>query len=98
MSDTVGIGYHRHDRILKVKHSLLPTGSEERGVFRVWSIPVRILPFSLELKTLALQLHKHEYGWRVKNKKHLRGRTQATIQPLAIILTAALWALVSILA
>ena len=33
-----------------------------------------------------------------KNKKHLRGSTQATILPLAIILTAALWALVSIIA
>ena len=28
-----------------------------------------------------------------KNKKHLRGSTQATIHPLTIILTAALWAL-----
>ena len=33
-----------------------------------------------------------------KNKKHLRGSTQAAIHPLAIILTAALWALVSIIA
>ena len=33
-----------------------------------------------------------------KNKKHLRGSTQATIHPLAIILTAALWVLVSIIA
>ena len=33
-----------------------------------------------------------------KNKKHLRGSTQATIHPLAIILTVALWALVSITA
>ena len=31
-----------------------------------------------------------------KNKKHLRGSTQATIHPLAIILTMALWVLVSI--
>ena len=31
----------------------------------------------------------------VTNKKHLRGSTQATILPLAIILTVALWALVS---
>ena len=33
-----------------------------------------------------------------KNNKHLGGTTQATIHPLAIILTAALWALVSIIA
>ena len=32
-----------------------------------------------------------------KNKKHLRGSTQATILPLAIILTTALRALVSII-
>ena len=31
-----------------------------------------------------------------KNKKHLRGSTQAAIHPLAIILIAAPWALVSI--
>ena len=33
-----------------------------------------------------------------KHKKHLRGSTQATIHLLAIILTTALWALVSIAA
>ena len=33
-----------------------------------------------------------------KNKKHLRGSTQPTIHPLAIILTAALHDLVSIIA
>ena len=33
-----------------------------------------------------------------KRKKHLRGSTQATIHPLAIILTPALWALVIIIA
>ena len=33
-----------------------------------------------------------------KNKKHLRGSIQAIILPLAIILTVALWALVSITA
>ena len=31
-------------------------------------------------------------------KKHLRGCTQATIRPMAIILTVALWALGSIVA
>ena len=48
------------------------------------------------MKTIALQLHKHECSWVVKNKEHLRGSTQATIHPLAIILTAALWALISV--
>ena len=33
-----------------------------------------------------------------KNKKNLRGSTQATIHPLAIILSPALWALVSMIA
>ena len=33
-----------------------------------------------------------------KNKKHLRDSIQATILPLATILTVALWALVSIIA
>ena len=32
-----------------------------------------------------------------KNKKHLRGSTWVTIRPLAIILTVALWALVSMI-
>ena len=41
---------------------------------------------------------KYWYGWVVENKKHVRGSIQATISPLAIILTAALWALVSIIA
>ena len=33
-----------------------------------------------------------------KNKKHLRGSTEATIHPLDIILSVALWALVSVIA
>ena len=33
---------------------LLPTGSEERGVLRVGSIPVAILPSCQDMKTFAL--------------------------------------------
>ena len=33
-----------------------------------------------------------------KNEKHLRGSTQVTILPFAMILTAALWAMVSMMA
>ena len=37
--------------------SLLPTGSEEREVFGVGSIPVAILPAAQNMKIIALQLH-----------------------------------------
>ena len=43
---------------------LLPTGSEEREVLGVGSIPVAIL-LSCE-KMYALLLHKHAYSWVVK--------------------------------
>ena len=33
---------------------LLPTGSEERGVLGVWSIPVAILPSGQDMKSIAL--------------------------------------------
>ena len=33
---------------------LLPTGSEERGVFEVGSIPVAILPSCQDMKTVEL--------------------------------------------
>ena len=45
---------------------LRPTGSEERGVFKVGSIPVAILPSCQHMKTIALKMHNHEYGWVVK--------------------------------
>ena len=45
---------------------LLPTGSEERGVLGVESIPGAIFPSCQNMKTIALQLHKHEYNWVVK--------------------------------
>ena len=37
---------------------ILPTGSEERGVLWVGSIPVAILPSCQDINTIALQLHK----------------------------------------
>ena len=51
---------------------------------------------------LVTRVQIGETHWNIgivgsKNKKHLRGSAQATIHPLAIILTAALWALVSII-
>ena len=39
-------------------------------------------------------MHRHKCSWVVKNGKHHRGSTQATIHPLAILLTTALRALV----
>ena len=45
---------------------LQPTGSEESGVLEVGSIPVAIPPSCQDMKTIALQLHKHEYSWEVK--------------------------------
>ena len=45
---------------------LLPTESEEREVLGVRSIPVTILPSCQDMKTIALELYKHEYSWVVK--------------------------------
>ena len=60
----------------------------------VGSIPVSILPSCQDMITIALQMHKHEYSWVVK----LRNTSEAVLRsPLAIILTAALQALVSIM-
>ena len=69
-----------------VKRHLLPTGSEVRGVLGVGSIPVAILPSRQVMKTIAL--HKHEYSLVIKIR-NTSGSTEATIHPLAIILTAA---------
>ena len=52
--------------------NLLPTGSEEREVLRVGSIPVAILPSCRNMKTIALYLHTHEYSWVVKMRKPQR--------------------------
>ena len=35
-------------------HNVLPTGSEERGVFGVWSIPVAILHSRQDMRNIAL--------------------------------------------
>ena len=44
----------------------LPTGSEERGVLCVGSIPVAILPLCQDMKSIALLLHQNECSWVVK--------------------------------
>ena len=76
-------------------HFSLPTGSEEKGVLEVGSIPIAILPPCQSKKLLHHNcIDMNKVG--SKNKKHLRGSTQATTHTLAIILTAILQALVSI--
>ena len=47
---------------------LPPTGSEERAVLWVGSIPVAILLSCQDMKNIALQLHRHEYSWVVKKE------------------------------
>ena len=44
----------RHKMETLVKLVLLPTGSEERGVLGVESIPVKILPFLSTYKTYCI--------------------------------------------
>ena len=62
------------------------------GVF-----PLQYFPIVKIWKPLHYKAEKLIYLGS-KSNKHLRGSTQATIHPLAIILTAALWALVSMTA
>ena len=57
--------------------NLLPTGSEEREVLVIGSIPVAILPSCHYMKTIALQSHKHEYSWVVK----IRNTSEAVLGP-----------------
>ena len=66
--------------------SLLPTGSEERGVLGVGYILLAILLSYQDVRNIASQLHKHVLLCS-RNEKHLRGSTQATISLLDIILT-----------
>ena len=68
-----------------------------RGKYRGFGVfLLRYFPLVKTYKPLHFNAEKLiELG--SKNKKHLRGSTQATILPLAIILTVALWALVSII-
>ena len=46
----------------KKTYDLLPTGSEEKEVLGVGSIPVAILPSCQDMKTIALYFHKYEYS------------------------------------
>ena len=55
---------------------LLPTGSEEREVLGVGSMPVAILPSNQDMNPIALQLHEHEYSWVVK----IRNTSEAVIR------------------
>ena len=52
------------------------------------------------MKTIALHLYKHEYSWvvKIRNTKEAVLRPQYSPSGLAIILTAALRALVSMIA
>ena len=57
--------------------------TDETGVLGVGggvSIPIAILPSCQDMKTIALQLHKHEHSL-VVHLKHLRGSTQVSIHP-----------------
>ena len=56
---------------------LLPTGSEERGVFWVVTIPVTILSSCPDLKTIELWLHKHNYSLVVK----IRNTSEEVLRP-----------------
>ena len=58
-------------------YSLLPTGSEEREVLGVRSIPVAILFSFQDMKTIALYLHKQEYSCVVKK----RNTSDAILRP-----------------
>ena len=71
------------------RHSqvLLPTRSEQYDVLRFGSIYEGIQ----HTKILV-------HSWLATDKKYHRGSIQATIHPLAIILTPALWPLVSMIA
>ena len=51
---------------------LLPTGSEEREVLAVGSIPAAILLSCQNVRNVALLLHKHAYSWVVKVRTSAR--------------------------
>ena len=61
----LGRYYSTASRCVIYPHILLPTGNKERGVLGVASIPAAKLPFSQDMKTIVLQLHKHECNWVV---------------------------------
>ena len=57
-------------------------------VLGVGSIPVEILPSCQDVKNIELRLYIYKHvKLGSENKKHFRSSTQATIHPLAIILT-----------
>ena len=56
---------------------LLPTGSDEREVLGVESIPVAILPSCQNMETIALSLLKHAYNWVVK----IRNTSETVLRP-----------------
>ena len=62
---------------MKGHGDLLPIRSEERGVLRVGSIPVAIILSCQGMKTIALELCKHEYSWIVK----IRNTSEAVLRP-----------------
>ena len=84
-------------RVLQgMKYLILPTGSEGEEYSGLGVFLLQYLPLVKIWKQLHYNADKLIYlGSKNKN---LRDRTQATILPLAIILTAALWALVSMTA
>ena len=61
----------------------LPTRSEERGVLGVGSIPVAILPSCQDMRTIVLQMHKHEYSWAVKIRNASEAVPQALVSMMA---------------
>ena len=74
---------------------LLPTGSKEREVLGVGSVPVAIFASCHNVEDIASYLYKHVYRWVVKIRNTSEAVLGAPIQPFAIILTPALRALVS---
>ena len=50
---------------------LLPFRSEEREVLGIGIIPVVMLLSCQYMKTVALELHKHEYSWVVRLRNTL---------------------------
>ena len=59
-----------------MKQNLLPTGSEEREVLWVGSIPVTILLSCQYMKSIANNYIKHEYSWVVK----IRNTSEAVLR------------------
>ena len=66
------------------KHPLLPTGSEEKEVLGVGSIPVAILPSCQYMKNIALLLHRSQYNCVVK----IRNTSEAEARRAAVSIMA----------